>query len=431
MAISRSWVQSANFPDCEFPILNLPCGVFSIRGGTRRCGVAIGDMILDVSGLEKQGLLLLAPSPLFNVPHWNGLMELGPEIWQLFRTYITDLLAEGAPEQEEVSRHLVPICEAELHMPFRVSEYTDFNSGKHHALNAGEILRGVKNTLHPNWLSMPVAYNGRASSVVVSGTNITRPYGQLKSADSELPILAPSQKFDFELELGTVIGVGSSGMISPEEAEANIFGFVLLNDWSARDVQSWESTPLGPFLSKATATTISPWIVMRAALEPFQVEAPKRERPLLPYLKDRKSLSYNILVFASLKPEGGDEVRITQTSTRELYYSPTQQLCHHTVSGCSMRIGDLLGSGTISGAERNQLGSLLEISKGGTEPLKLPGGVSRTFLDDGDTLKLSGYAQGEGYRVGFGDCTGSILPAPQLPEWAQCYPNNVPDGVCK
>jgi len=318
-----------------------------------------------------------------------------------------------------VEPHLVPLDAVEMHLPFLVSEYTDFYAGRNHAFNVGTMFRGPENALPPNWLSIPIGYNGRASSVVVSGTDVRRPWGQLKAPDADLPVFAPCRRFDFELELGAVVGQPSDGMVSVAEAEAMIFGYVLLNDWSARDIQAWEYQPLGPFQAKATATTISPWIVMTAALAEFRVATPERARPLLPYLREPGPLNLNLTLEAALTPSGGAETVITRTNARELYYSAAQQLCHHTTSGCPMNVGDLLGSGTISGETKDSRGSLLELSWGGKEPLEIAAGVTRSFLEDGDRLTLRGHARGEGYRIGFGDCTGQVLPAADLPDWAK------------
>jgi fumarylacetoacetase len=304
-------------------------------------------------------------------------------------------------------------------MPFAVAEYTDFYAGKNHAVNVGTMFRGAENALPPNWLSIPIGYNGRASSVVVSGTPVTRPWGQVKGPDEALPRLAPSARFDLELEMGAIVGQPSQGMVSVAEADEMIFGYVLLNDWSARDIQAWEYQPLGPFQAKATATTISPWIVMKAALEPFRVATPARERPLLPYLREPGPMLYDIGLTVSLAPGGKAETVIARTNYREMYYSAAQQLAHHTTSGCAMRVGDLLGSGTISGTAKDARGSLLELSWGGKEPLTLETGETRSFLQDGDTLVLRGAAQGAGYRIGFGDCAGQVLPAIELPGWAK------------
>jgi fumarylacetoacetase len=320
-------------------------------------------------------------------------------------------LAEASAEQDQLERLLVAQADAVMHLPFLVSEYTDFYAGRHHATNVGTIFRGAENALPPNWLHIPIGYNGRASSVVVSGSDIRRPWGQLKGPNDALPRFAPSARFDLELELGAIVGTDSFGPVTVDEADQMIFGYVLLNDWSARDIQAWEYQPLGPFQAKATATSISPWIITKAALEPFRCDSPEREFELLPHLRDTSPMLYDINLEVSLAPQGKTASTITRTNYREMYYSSAQQLAHHTTSGCPMTAGDLLGSGTISGPETHQRGALLEISSGGKGPITLDTGERRSFLEDGDTLTLTGAAQGDGYRIGFGDCTGTILPA--------------------
>ena len=406
----RSWIESANAPDHPFPLNNLPCGVFSTTGDEPRCGVAIGDYVLDVSSLEETGGLSLPGGPLLDVPFWNELMEAGPQAWAALRDRLTEVLAEGADDRAMVEPHLVPRAEVVLHMPFLVSEYTDFYAGRHHATNVGTMFRGAENALPPNWLHIPIGYNGRASSVVVSGTPVRRPWGQVKGPDHAAPAFQPSRRFDIELELGAVVGTPSDGPVTVAEADAMIFGYVLLNDWSARDIQAWEYQPLGPFQAKATATTISPWIVMKAALEPFRCSTPPREVPLLPHLQEPGPMLYDIALEVALQPECGVEAVIARTNYAEMYYSAAQQLAHHTTSGCPMNTGDLLGSGTISGPTKDSRGSLLELSWGGKEPIAIAGGT-RTFIEDNDTLSLRGGCRGDGYMIGFGDCVGKVLPA--------------------
>jgi len=409
-----SWVDGANDPACPFPLNNLPCGVFSLGGDDPRCGVAIGRSVLDVSGLEEAGLLVLEDGPLLDVPFWNDVMEAGPAVWSDLRARLTRLLAADSAEQGAVQPFLIPLADVALHLPFLVSEYTDFYAGRHHATNVGTMFRGAENALPPNWLHIPIGYNGRASSVVVSGTDVRRPWGQVKSPDDAVPRFAPSARFDIELEMGAVVGQPSDGPVTVAEADAMIFGYVLLNDWSARDIQAWEYQPLGPFQAKATATTISPWIVMRAALEPFRVPTPPREVPLLPHLVEPGPMLYDIALEVALTPQGGTETVIARTNYSEMYYSAAQQLAHHTTCGCPMTVGDLLGSGTISGPTKDSRGSLLELSWGGKEPFAIAGGT-RSFIQDGDTLTLRGACRGDGYTIGFGDCVGKVTPAPADP----------------
>lgn len=412
----NSWVESANSDTTDFPLNNLPYGVFSVDDGEVFCGVAIGDMILNVSFLEELGLINTGDDPVFDLPFWNEFMELGPEAWANLRGRLTDLLTANGDDTlrsdpELQSRVLVAQADATMHMPLVVSEYTDFYAGRHHATNVGTMFRSAENALPPNWLYIPIGYNGRASSVVVSGTDVRRPWGQLKSPDHDAPSFLPCRRFDLELEMGAIVGTASDAPVTVDEADGNIFGYVLLNDWSARDIQAWEYQPLGPFQAKATATTISPWIVTAAALEPFRTDTPEREFELLDHLRDTGPMLYDIDLAVTLAPEGENPTTIAQTNYREMYYSAAQQLAHHSTSGCPMNVGDLLGSGTISGATKSERGSLLELSWGGKEPLTLDSGETRTFLEDGDTLTLTGAAKGDGYRIGFGACSGKILPA--------------------
>ena len=416
MPLMTSWVESANAPDCPFPLNNLPFGVFSAEGREPSCCTAIGDFVLDLAQLERTGAVSAGEEAVFAQPALNDFMEQGPESWAQVRGQLTDLLSEAADANSRGAARmaLIPLSDVQMLMPFRVREFTDFFSGRHHAENAGTMFRGKENALQPNWLHIPVAYNGRASTVVVSGTDIVRPKGQLKSPKHETPIFAPSRRLDIELEMGAIVGTSSTmgQPVTVEEADAMIFGYVVLNDWSARDIQAWEYQPLGPFQAKAFATSISPWVVTRAALEPFRTSTPEREKELLPYLQENGPMLYDIELEVGMTPAGSDdETIISKTNYSEMYYSAAQQLAHHSSSGCAMNSGDLLGSGTISGPDKTSLGSLLEISWGGKEPLTLNGGETRTFIEDGDTMVLRGHAQGDGYRIGFGECRATILPA--------------------
>ena len=405
-----SWVDSANDQACPFPLNNLPCGVFSVGGDGPRCGVAIGAFVMDVAALEETGLLELDGGPLLDVPFWNDAMEAGPAVWTALRARLTALLAADSADRAGVEPFLIPLADVTLHLPFLVSEYTDFYAGRHHATNVGTMFRGAENALPPNWLHIPIGYNGRASSVVVSGTPVRRPWGQVKGPDHAVPSFQPSRRFDIELEMGAVVGIPSEGPVTVAEADAMIFGYVLLNDWSARDIQAWEYQPLGPFQAKATATTISPWIVMKAALEPFRTSTPTREVPLLPHLLEPGPMLYDVALEVGLTPQGGAETVIARTNYREMYYSAAQQLAHHATCGCPMNVGDLLGSGTISGPTKDSRGSLLELSWGGKEPFAIAGGT-RSFIEDNDTLSLRGACRGDGFTIGFGDCVGTVIPA--------------------
>ncbi|APE42561.1 fumarylacetoacetase [Sulfitobacter alexandrii] len=417
MTLLQSWVESANSADTDFPLNNLPYGVFETDSLEPRCGVAIGDMILDMAAMEEEGLIDLAEEPVFDVPYWNDVMELGPDGWAALRDRLTGLLSADAPDQAQVAPHLVPMAEARMHMPLVVTEFTDFYAGKHHATNIGTMFRGAENALPPNWLHIPIGYNGRASTVVVSGTPIVRPNGQTKAPDAGMPSFGPSKRLDIELEMGAIVGTSSEmgQPVTVAQADEMIFGYVLLNDWSARDIQPWEYQPLGPFQAKAFATSISPWIVTRAALEPFRTSTPERERELLPYLREPGPMLYDIELEVTMAPEGKDPSTIARTNYNQMYYSAAQQLAHHASSGCAMNAGDLLGSGTISGPEKDQRGSLIELSWGGKEPITLDSGETRTFIEDGDTMTLKGAARGDGYRIGFGSCTSTIKPAVKFP----------------
>ncbi len=414
----RSFIEVA--ATCDFPIQNLPYGVFSTAAyPAPRVGVAIGDHVLDLAVLESEGLVDLSPAyGVFAHGSINAFMALGPKVWSKTRARISELLRHDNPQlrdnKELRARALVRIADARLHLPIAVSGYTDFYSSKEHATNVGVMFRGKDNALQPNWLHMPIAYNGRASTVVVSGTKVRRPRGQLKPPNAEVPSFGPCKRLDFELEMGVVIGQASpmGGMLSEAQAAEMIFGFVLLNDWSARDIQQWEYVPLGPFLAKAFATSISPWVVTREALQPFAVQGPTQDPVPLPYLRQTGTNNYNLKLEVALRAAAMNAAaRISHTNFRYMYWSSVQQLMHHASSGCAMNVGDLLGSGTISGPEKDQRGSLLEIAWNGTEPVELPGGVKRAFLEDGDSLVMRGWCQGDGYRVGFGEVEGTILPA--------------------
>jgi len=419
-----SWIAAANDPSCEFPLQNLPYGVFSTARLGPRVGVAIGDHILDVGRIESAGLLGLDTARgVFNSSDVNAFMALGPRAWSLVRTRLGDLL-DGTDHRLSDNgllraQAVVPMAGAKLHLPLFVRSFTDFYASKEHASNVGAMFRGPDNALTPNWLHIPIGYNGRASTVVVSGTPIRRPLGQYKIPGADDPIFGPSQKLDIELELGAVVGTASTmgEPITVARAYEMIFGYVLLNDWSARDIQAWEYQPLGPFQAKAFATTISPWIVTRDALEPFRTATPTRLKPLLPYLREATPNNFDIRLEVSLTPEGGLSTTICRTNYRHMYYSSAQQLAHHAVGGCAMCTGDLLGSGTVSGPTRDGFGSLLELAANGKEPITLLDGGKRSFIEDGDTLTLTGFCQGDGYRLGFGECAGKVVPSPVQPDW--------------
>ncbi|MEO1681503.1 MAG: fumarylacetoacetase [Pseudomonadota bacterium] len=404
-----SWINSANAPQSDFPIQNLPYGVFSVGDGPKRVGVAIGDMILDLTALEEAGTLTPGgATKVFDRGVLNPLMALPQGVWSATRAKIADLLdADGGDR----ALPLVAQAEATLHLPMFVRSFTDFYASKEHATNVGTMFRDPDNALMPNWLHIPIGYNGRASTVVVSGTEIHRPNGQLKGPQDKAPRFGPCQKLDIELELGAIVGTPNpmGRPVTASEAYDNIFGYVLMNDWSARDIQVWEYQPLGPFQSKAFATTISPWIVTREALEPFRAPAPERVKPLLPYLEEETPNNFDIQMEVALAPQGAAATAISRTNYRYMYYSSAVQLVHHASSGCAMETGDLLGSGTISGPTADSFGSMLELTWNGRDPVQIDGGA-RTFLEDGDSIDITGWCEGA-YRIGFGHCQGRILPA--------------------
>ncbi|WP_047309591.1 fumarylacetoacetase [Rhodopseudomonas palustris] len=405
-------------PGSDFPIQNLPYGVVSTaHHPSPRVCVAIGDHVLDLAALQAAKLLDL-PEGVFAQGSINVFMALGPNLWRSTRARISALLrqdnAELRDDAELRAKALLPMHQVKLHLPLRVEGFTDFYSSKEHATNVGTMFRDKTNPLLPNWLHIPIGYNGRASTVVVSGTQIHRPRGQLKPPSAALPSFGPCKRLDFELEIGVVVGQSSAmgSMLTEAQAEEMIFGFTLLNDWSARDIQQWEYVPLGPFQAKAFATSISPWIVTREALEPFRVAGPVQDPAPLPYLQQKGANNYDMALEVALRtPAMQQPARISATNFKYMYWSSVQQLVHHASSGCAMSVGDLFGSGTVSGPEKDQLGSLLELSWNGSEPVQLPGGETRGFLEDGDSLMMRGWCQGDGYRVGFGEVEGTVLAA--------------------
>ena len=413
----RSFIDVA--PDSDFPIQNLPYGVFSAKDGLApRIGVAIGDYVLDLWQLAQDCRFDVVEPAVFAAQQLNPFMALGPKVWSSTRARISQLLRHDHPELRDNEslrkRALVPMADVKLHMPFAVSGYTDFYSSKEHATNVGVMFRGKDNALQPNWLHMPIGYNGRASTVVVSGTKVRRPRGQLKPPTADVPSFGPCKRLDFELEMGVVVGQPSvmGEMLTEKQAEEMIFGFVILNDWSARDIQQWEYVPLGPFNAKTFATTISPWIVTLDALEPFRTATPAQDPQPLAYLRHEGDHAFDIELEVTLRPEGAaTATKISRTNFRLMYWSMAQQLAHHTVGGCNTRVGDLMGSGTISGPTPESCGSLLESTWNGQRPLQLEEGGERVFLQDGDEVILRGWCQGEGYRVGFGACAGQVLAA--------------------
>ncbi len=415
----RSFIEIAK--DSHFPLENLPFGVFKPRDKPARIGVALGDYVVDLSALERCGLFKDLPpetSAAMSRDWLNEFLALGRPAWRKVRELLQKLLSAEAPtlrEDEKLrERVLHRQSDVVMQLPVKIGNYTDFYSSYHHAHNVGTMLRGPENALMPNWKWLPVAYHGRASSVVVSGTDVRRPQGQIKPPDATAPLFGPTKSLDYELEMAFLIGPGNSlGQPVPiDRALDHIFGFVLMNDWSARDIQAWEYQPLGPFLAKNFCTSISPWVVMLEALEPFRQPLPRQDPEPLPYLRAKNDFTFDIQLEAKLQTAKMKSPHsITRTNFQNLYWSVSQQLAHHAIGGCNLQPGDLLASGTISGETEESRGCLLELTWRGANPLKLPNGETRKWLEDGDTVALTGWCQGDGYRVGFGEVSGKILPA--------------------
>ena len=415
----KSFIEVA--PASHFPIQNLPFGIFKPAEGPARVGVAIGDFVLDLSVLEDRAYFRseeFESGPVFADDALNRFLSLGRPAWRKAREVIQDLLQAETPtlrdDAELRARAFHSRKDVTMQLPARIGDYTDFYSSYYHAHNVGTMLRGPENALMPNWKWLPVAYHGRASSIVVSGTDVRRPHGQIKPPDAASPSFGASRSFDYELETAFLIGPANRlGYPIPiERATDHIFGLVLMNDWSARDIQAWEYQPLGPFLAKNFCTSISPWVVTLEALEPFRKPLPAQDPEPLSYLRRPNDFTFDIHLEARLQTKTlADPHVITRTNFQNLYWSIAQQLAHHTVNGCNLRPGDLLASGTISGATEDSRGCMLELTWRGANPLSLPNGETRKWLEDDDRLTISGWAQGDGYRVGFGEVSGRVLPA--------------------
>jgi fumarylacetoacetase len=402
-----------NIPEnSDFSIHNIPFGIFSTADRSPRVGVAIGEHILDLVAVAELDVFDFNTAVL-EKDTLNDFISLGKSITKRVRTNIQhwlkdeDSILAGKPEL------FVLQSEASMHMPISIGDYTDFYSSIEHATNVGTMFRDPKNALMPNWKHIPVGYHGRASSIIVSGEDIHRPKGQVLPKDSTSPVFQPSARLDFELEMGFITGkntaIGES--IATEDAEDYIFGMVLLNDWSARDIQKWEYVPLGPFLAKNFASHISPWIVTLEALEPFRMPGPDQEPKVLPYLEFEGNKNYDIKLEVGISPEGSEEATVCHSNFKYMYWNMAQQLAHHTVNGCNINIGDLYGSGTISGKDENSYGSMLELAWMGTKPIKMKDGSERKFINDGDTVTMRGFAQKDDIRVGFGEVSAKVLPA--------------------
>ncbi|MGD1842464.1 MAG: fumarylacetoacetase [Thermonemataceae bacterium] len=413
----QSWIEVSSQSD--FPIQNLPFGIFQPKAADYgRVGVRIGDHVIDLSMLVELGYfdaLNLEDPTVFHAGALNDFIALGRPVWRAVRASVSKLLQHDQPllrdNEEDKKQVIYPISEVVMHLPVIVNDYTDFYSSIEHATNVGTMFRDPNNALLPNWRHLPVGYHGRASSIIVSGTPFHRPKGQIKP-DENPPIFSATQRLDFELEMAFVVGkdtqLGES--VSTQTAEEHIFGMVLFNDWSARDIQKWEYVPLGPFLGKSFASTISPWIVTLDALEPFRTSPPVQEPAVLDYLKTTGNTNFDIQLTVAIQPEGQAETIVCESNFKYMYWSIHQQLAHQTVNGCPVTIGDLYASGTISGKEASSYGSMLELAWKGTKPLTLKDGTTRKFIQDHDTIIMRGWAEKEGVRIGFGECTGKVLP---------------------
>ncbi|XP_011158040.1 fumarylacetoacetase [Solenopsis invicta] len=405
---------------CDFPIENLPYGVFSTKDKPdKKIGVAIGNEILNLDAIANyfDGPLLQSKQDVFRRDCLNDFMSLGRPAWLEARAKLQDLLSVNnhtLQDPEVRSKVFVAQKDATMHLPAKIGDYTDFYSSINHATNVGIMFRGKENPLMPNWKYLPVGYHGRASSVVVSGTPIKRPYGQTCPVEGAAPVYGRCLLMDFELEVAFFVGGPPTNLgdtIPASKAHDHIFGMVLMNDWSARDIQKWEYVPLGPFGSKNLGTTISPWIVTMEALEPFKVPNMAQDPEPFPYLQHDESCNFDIKLEVDLKPPSGVVTTLTRSNFKYMYWTPRQQLAHHTVTGCNINPGDLMASGTISGTEPDSYGCMLELSWKGTHTIPLKDGTTRKFLQDGDEVIIRGYCVGDGYRVGFGSCTGKLLPA--------------------
>ncbi|GAB4420983.1 MAG: fumarylacetoacetase [Bacteroidia bacterium] len=414
----HAWIDIP--PDSDFTLHNFPLGIFETGSLGPRAATAIGNYVVDLAAMHELRYFdaLHLPRGIFERPYLNDFIALGQPVWRALRRRLLELFdTEGSgalrnyPDAQDEVMH--SLTEVHLRMPVFVRDYTDFYASETHATHVGTMLRGKEQALMPNWKHLPVAYHGRASSIVVSGEPVRRPLGQFRPAGEEQPLFGPSRSLDFELEMGAVIGQPNAlgHPIPADRAEDHVFGLLLFNDWSARDIQAWEYQPLGPFLGKNFASSVSPWIVSLDALAPFRVHGPVQDPAVLPYLQTQGLTHFDIQLEVYIQPALGSAIRVTRSNHCHLYWSLAQQIAHHTINGCNLSIGDILASGTISGPEPDALGSLLELTWRGERPLDMPDGSQRRFLQDGDTVIMRGFAEKDGIRVGFGEVRTQILPA--------------------
>lgn len=412
----KSWVEVPG--ESDFPIQNLPFGVFKTKDSEPRVCSAIGNYVIDLAKVNDLAFFadLKIPKAIFYNQYINDFMALGKEVTRAVRDRLSEILDENETKwnSRDMAGHIFhKMDEVELLIPIDIRDYTDFYSSIEHATNVGIMFRDPANALMPNWKHLPVGYHGRASSIVVSGTEIKRPKGQQIPKDSKQPVYGPCKLLDFELEMGFVIGrkTNLGDTVSTQEAEDYIFGMCLFNDWSARDIQKWEYVPLGPFLGKNFASTVSPWIVTMDALEPFRVPGPVQDPPVLPYLEYEGEKNYDIKLAVKIQPDGSESTVVSESNFKYMYWNMSQQLAHHTVNGCNINVGDMYASGTISGKTPESYGSMLEISWQGTKSVQMADGTERKFLADGDTVTIEGWCEKDGVRIGFGEAAGKILPA--------------------
>ena len=409
----KSWVKGAD--NSEFPIQNIPFGIYSTPHKSKRVGTAIVNQILDMQKLVEANILSISLDSV-QIDHLNSFIALGKSVTKNVRLQIADILDSTNTKfqsRPDISDFFDNMADATMHLPVRIGDYTDFYSSKDHATNVGKMFRDPANALLPNWLHLPVGYHGRASSIVVSGTDYHRPKGQTKPTETDPPIYGPTKRMDFELEVAFVIGKETKlgQTISTHEAEDYIFGLCLFNDLSARDIQQWEYVPLGPFLGKNFCSVISPWIVTIEALEAFRVAGEKQEPKVLPYLEFEGNKNYDLSLEVGLTPENGTETIISKSNFKYMYWNMCQQLAHHTVNGCNVRIGDMMASGTISGPQEHEFGSMLELAWKGTKPISMNDGSTRVFMNDLDTCTIRGFGERNGVKIGFGECRTKLLPA--------------------
>lgn len=415
----NSWIKYST--DSDFSIYNIPFGIYNIDNNKKKAASIIGNFVIDLAGITPflKNVPEKIKAEIFLHDYLNDFISLGKETTSGYRICIQQFFSDNSNSSflnELLAKNiLIPIENVKLHLPVKIGNYTDFYSSMDHAKNVGTMFRDPDNALLPNWKHLPVGYHGRASSITISGTPFHRPKGQTKPADSENPIFGPCKLLDFELETAFVIGKNSAlgQSISTKEAPEYIFGMLLFNDWSARDIQTWEYVPLGPFLSKNFNSTVSPWIVTMEALEPFKIKGPEQNPVVLDYLKYENDFHYDIHLNVAITPENGEESIICKSNFKYMYWNMLQQLAHHTINGCNVCIGDLYASGTISGPENYSFGSMLELTWRGTKPIKLKDGSERKFINDNDTVTIYGYSSNGNIRVGFGKSESKSLPAIQ------------------